>query len=306
MDNALIQASQHLQTIRDWLRFAVSHFEAAKIFYGHGTHNAYDEAAWLILRSLHLPIDSLEPFLDARVLPGEASVLAERIRQRVDERVPTAYLTGEAWLHGFRFKVTPDVIVPRSYLAGMVLEQMAPWLEDPENVSRVLDLCTGSGCLAILLAHAFPHARVDAVDLSPAALAVARENVADYGLGSHIELIESDLFTALAGRTYDLIISNPPYVDAPAMASLPAEYRHEPDMALGSGDDGLDATRRILAAAATHLNPGGLLAVEIGHNRAALEAAFPDLELTWPELEGGDDTVFVVHREPLESLVTSP
>lgn len=289
-----------LITLRDWLRYAVSRFNAAELFFGHGSSNAFDEAAYLILHTLHLPLDRLDPFLDARLLPAEAKQIAQMLERRVSERVPAPYLTHEAWLQGYRFYVDERVIVPRSFLAPMIQEQMQPWLADPENVLDALDLCTGSGCLAILLAEAFPDAEVDAVDLSSEALEVAQRNVADYGLDDRIALHQGDLFAPLAGKTYDLIISNPPYVNAESVAALPAEYRHEPSLALGSGVDGLDATRTILREAARHLNPGGLLAVEIGHNRAALEAAYPELELTWPEIEGGADTVFVITREQLQ------
>lgn len=292
-------AATHLVTVRDWLRFAVSRFNEARLHFGHGSANAYDEAAYLILHTLHLPIDQLDPFLDARVLPEEAARLADVLRQRVEKRTPAAYLTGEAWLQGYRFKVDSRVIVPRSFLAPMILEQFQPWLPEPDNVLNALDLCTGSGCLAILLAEAFPDAEVDAVDLSADALDVARQNIADYGLEDRVQPVRSDLFTNLDGRLYDLIVTNPPYVDAPAMTELPDEYRHEPVMALASGDDGLDAVRVILLEAARHLNPGGLLAVELGHNRAALEAAFPDLELMWPDVEWHADTVFLVNREQL-------
>jgi ribosomal protein L3 glutamine methyltransferase len=288
-----------LATVRDWLRYAVSRFNAAHLNFGHGTDNAYDEAVWLILSSLHLPVDQLAPFLDAHLLDDERALLAERIRRRCEERIPTAYLVGEAWLHGLRFEVTPAVIVPRSFLAGMILERLAPWLDETQPVTHALDLCTGSGCLAILLAHVFPEAKIDAIDLSPEALAVARRNVDQHGVTERVRLIESNLFAAVPEHRWDLIVSNPPYVDAKAMATLPSEYQHEPNMALASGIDGLDATRTILAEAKQHLNPGGLLVVEIGHNRAALEAAFPTLDFVWPELEGGDDMVFVLTREQL-------
>ncbi len=292
-------ANTDLITVRDWLRYAVSRFNAAELFFGHGSNNAFDEAAYLILHTLHLPLDRLEPFLDARLLPAEAKQIAQMLERRVNERLPAPYLTHEAWLQGYRFYVDERVIVPRSFLAPMILEQMQPWLADPDNVFHALDLCTGSGCLAILLAEAFPDADIDAVDLSSAALEVAQRNVADYDLDDQITLYQGDLFAPLEGMTYDLIVSNPPYVNAHSVAALPPEYRHEPALALGSGIDGLDATRIILRDAARHLNPGGLLAVEIGHNRAELEAAFPDLELTWPEIEGGTDTVFVISREQL-------
>jgi ribosomal protein L3 glutamine methyltransferase len=297
-------ARRELATPRDWLRFAVSRFSEAGLFFGHGTGNAFDEAVYLILHTLHLPLDRLDPFLDARLLPEESERLAAILDRRIRERVPAPYLTHEAWLQGYRFYVDERVIVPRSFLAPMILEHLQPWLAKPENVLNVLDLCTGSGCLAILLAEAFQDAIVDAVDLSPDALEVARRNVADYGLEGRIRLHQGDLFKPLQGdtgnpATYDLIVSNPPYVDAESVAALPPEYRHEPSLALGSGDDGLDATRAILREAARHLNPGGLLAVEIGHNRDALEAAFPDLDFAWPQVEGGEDTVFILSREQL-------
>jgi len=288
-----------LISVRDWLRYAVSRFNAANLFFGHGSNNAFDEAAYLILHTLHLPLDRLEPFLDARLLPTEAKEIVQILERRVTERLPAPYLTHEAWLQGYRFFVDERVIVPRSFLAPMILEHMQPWLPDPENVFRALDLCTGSGCLAVLLAEAFPDANIDAVDLSPDALEVAQRNVNDYGLEERISLYQGDLFAPLADMTYDLIISNPPYVNADSVAALPPEYRHEPALALGSGIDGLDATRAILSKAAQHLNPGGLLVVEIGHNRGELEAAYPDLELIWPELEGGADTVFIITREQL-------
>ncbi|OYY93997.1 MAG: ribosomal protein L3 N(5)-glutamine methyltransferase [Hydrogenophilales bacterium 28-61-23] len=293
------QAISTLVTVRDWLRFAVSRFNSAGLFFGHGSSNAFDEAAYLILHTLHLPLDRLEPFLDARLLPSEARQIEQLLERRVSERLPAPYLTHEAWLQGYRFYVDERVIVPRSFLAPMILEQMQPWLAEPGEVIRALDLCTGSGCLAVLLAEAFPDADIDAVDLSPDALEVAQRNAADYGLEGRITLYQGDLFAPLAGMTYDLIVSNPPYVNADSVAALPPEYRHEPALALGSGADGLDATRIILRDAARHLNPGGLLAVEIGHNRAELEAAFPDLALFWPEIEGGADTVFVITREQL-------
>jgi len=288
-----------LINVRDWLRYAVSRFNAAGLFFGHGSNNAYDEAAYLILHALHLPLDRLDPFLDARLLPTEAQQIAQLLERRINERLPAPYLTQEAWLQGYRFFVDQRVIVPRSFLAPMILEQLQPWLTNPEDMMYALDLCTGSGCLAVLLAEAFPDAEIDAVDLSAEALEVAHRNVLEYGLEDRISLYQGDLFSPLAGMTYDLIVANPPYVDAESVAILPPEYRHEPALALGSGIDGLDATRIILREAKRHLNPGGLLAVEIGHNRAELEAAYPDLELIWPEIEGGNDTVFIISREQL-------
>jgi ribosomal protein L3 glutamine methyltransferase len=291
--------TESLITVRDWLRFAVSRFNEAKLFFGHGTDNAFDEAAYLILHTLHLPLDRLDPFLDASLTHGESEEVQAVIERRVRERIPAAYLTNEAWLGEHRFYVDERVIVPRSFIAELLPEQLAPWVENPDEVTRALDLCTGSGCLAILAALAFPNAEVDAVDLSKDALEVAAKNVADYDLTDRIELIESDLFAALDGRSYDVILSNPPYVNAESVAALPPEYQAEPALALGSGEDGLDATRQILEKAKDHLNPGGLLVVEIGHNRDALEAAYPTLPFTWLDTESGDQFVFMLHREDL-------
>ncbi len=288
-----------LHTVRDWLRYAVSAFNEAKLSFGHGSASAYDEAAYLILHTLHLPLDTLAPFLDARLSPDEKNALLALLKQRVEQRLPAAYLTHEAWLGDFRFYVDERVIVPRSFIAELLRDQLAPWVEDAENIGNVLDMCSGSGCLAILAAHAFPNARVDAVDISQDALQVAQRNVADYGLEARITLIQSDMFASLKGKKYDLILSNPPYVDASSMATLPQEYRHEPQLALGSGKDGLDATREILKLAAEHLNPNGLLVVEIGHNREALEAAFPGLPFTWLDVSAGDEFVFLLRREEL-------
>ena len=293
------EAKDRLITVRDLLRFAVSRFNQADLFFGHGTTNAFDEAAYLILHTLHLPLDRLDPFLDARLLPEEVGAVVEILRRRVEERLPAAYLTHEAWLGDFSFYVDERVIVPRSFIAELLREQLQPWVEDPEAITTGLDLCTGSGCLAILMAHAFPNAAVDAVDLSTDALDVARRNVADYGLEDQLNLVQSDLFTTLEGRRYDLIVSNPPYVNAPSMQILPKEYLHEPQMALGSGEDGLEHVRVILREAAKHLNKDGLLVVEIGHNRDALEEAFPDLSFTWLETSAGDEHVFLLTREQL-------
>lgn len=293
------QARQELLTLRDLLRFAVSRFNEAGLFFGHGSDNAWDEAAYLLLHTLHLPLDRLEPFLDARLTSGERESALRILERRIIERVPAAYLTNEAWLGEHRFYVDERVIVPRSFIAELLDEELAPWIEDPWSVGRVLDLCTGSGCLAILAAHAFPDARVDAVDISSDALAVAARNVADYGLEDRLRLVNADLFAGVQGERYDVIISNPPYVNAESVAALPEEYRREPEIALGSGHDGLDLTRRILAEAAGHLNPGGLLVVEIGHNRDDLEAAYPETPFTWLDTAAGDQYVFLLRREEL-------
>ena len=292
-------ASQNLLTVRDYLRFAVSRFYQAKLFFGHGSNDAYDEAVYLILHTLHLPIDTLAPFLDAHLTPSERSEVLNIIQRRVEQRIPAAYLTHEAFLGEYSFYVDERVIVPRSFIAELLRQQLSPWIADPESVNSVLDLCTGSGCLAILAADAFPNALIEAVDLSLGALAVATRNVSDYELESRVKLIESDLFDKLEDRKYDLIISNPPYVDAKSVASLPQEYLHEPKLALGSGNDGLDATRLILKHATEHLTDNGILIVEIGHNRDALEAAYPTLPFTWLDVTAGDQFVFMLHRNDL-------
>ena len=293
------QAQTELATLRDLLRFAVSRFNAAGLCFGHGADNAWDEAVYLLLHSLHLPRDRLEPFLEARLTSAERAGVLRIIQRRIDERLPAAYLTHEAWLGEYRFYVDQRVIVPRSFIAELLREQLAPWIDDPDAVQAVLDLCTGSGCLAIVAAHAFPDARIDAVDLSPAALDVARRNVADYDLAARIHLAEGNLFAAIGKQRYDLIIANPPYVNAESMATLPAEYRREPELALASGEDGLDLTRAILAGAGKHLKAHGLLVVEIGHNREQLEAAFPTTPFTWLDTSAGDQYVFLLHRDEL-------
>ncbi len=291
--------THELRTLRDWLRFSVSAFNEAELSFGHGSDNAYDEAVYLALHTLHLPLDTLEPFLDAQLTARERQALLDLLRRRVEQRVPAAYLTHEAWLGEFHFYVDERVIVPRSFIAELLRDGLAPWVDDSEQIISVLDMCTGSGCLAILAAHAFPNAEVDAVDLSADALDVAERNVADYGLQDRVRLVQSDLFEALEGERYDIILSNPPYVDAESVDALPQEYLHEPELALGSGADGLDATREILARAADHLHPSGLLIVEIGHNREALEAAYPGLPFTWLQVAAGDEFVFLLRREEL-------
>ena len=293
------RVSEELFTIRDWLRFTVSRFEESGIFFGHGTDNAYDEAVWLVMSALHLPHDTLINFLDASLTEPERRHVAHLIERRVTERIPTAYLLREGWLRGYKFYVDERVIVPRSHIAELLEEQLAPWIEYPEMIESTADICTGSGCLGILLAHAFPNAAVDVIDISPDAITVANINIANYGLQEQVTAIQSDMFKALKGKTYDLIISNPPYVDAPSMAALPQEYRNEPQLALGSGIAGLDHTLTLLREASKYLNKGGLLVVEIGHNRAALLDACPNLPFTWLEVEAGNEFVFLLTKEQL-------
>lgn len=296
-------AQTHLHTLRDLLRFAVSCFQKAGLHFGHGSDNAHDEAAYLLLHTLHLPLDLLEPYLDATLLPEEIKRALSLIEQRVEQRIPVAYLTQEAWQGDFDFYVDERVIVPRSFIYELLGEPILPWIEHPELIHRALDLCTGSAALAIQMAHHYPDAHIDAVDISLDALEVAAINVERYQLEDSITLIHSDMFEGLEGG-YDLIVSNPPYVDAPSVAELPDEYLHEPKLALGSGKDGLDATRIILDKAAQMLNPQGVLLVEIGHNREALERAYPHLPFTWLETSGGDGFVFLLTREELLSPKT--
>jgi ribosomal protein L3 glutamine methyltransferase len=288
-------------TVRDLLRFAVTRFNQAELSFGHGSANAYDEAAYLVLHSLHLPLDLLDPFLDAKLTAAEIDVVLSVIERRATQRVPAAYITQEAWMHGLRFHVDERVIVPRSFIGELLQDGLQPYVEDPEQVGAVLELCTGSGCLAILAAHAFPNADIDAVDLSQPALEVATRNVDEYKLDERIALFEGDLFAPLAERRYDVIITNPPYVNAQSMASLPAEYRHEPEMALAGGADGMDIVRRIIGEARNWLTADGVLVVEIGNERANVEAAFGGLDLVWLSTSAGDDNVFLIQAADLPS-----
>ena len=295
------QAESSLHTLRDFLRFAVSRFQQAGLVFGHGSDNAHDEAAYLILHTLHLPLDMLEPYLDAALLADEKTELLGKLRERIEQRVPVAYITQHARQGDFDFYVDERVIVPRSFIYELLGEPLSPWIEYPELVHRALDLCTGSGCLAIQMAAHYPAAQIDAVDISLDALEVAAVNVEDYGLQERIQLVHTDLFEGLEG-TYDLIVSNPPYVDAESVDALPEEYLHEPELALGSGEDGLDATREILLQAAKFLNPRGVLLVEIGHNRDVLEREYPELPFVWLDTSGGDGFVFLLTREQLLGL----
>ena len=273
--------------------------DAAGLAFGHGMANAFDEAVYLVLYTLKLPLDELESVRDHALTVDQQKAIAAIIDRRVRERVPAAYLTHEAWLGPHCFYVDERVIVPRSFIAELLDDELSPWIDSADGVTSVLDLCTGSGCLAIVAALTFPHAQVDAVDLSTDALDVARRNIDEYALPGRVTPILSDMFAALQGRRYDLIISNPPYVTRKSMAALPDEYHREPAMALTSGDDGLDHVRIILRNAATYLKPGGLLVVEAGFNCDGVEAAFPRVPFTWAEVSAGDDIVFLLTREEL-------
>jgi len=305
-----LPAADHLLTVRDFLRHAVSRFRSAGLAFGHGAGDAFDEAAFMILEGLKLPIDTLEPFLDARLLPDERARLAELIEARVTTRKPAAYLLKRAYVQGIPLYVDERVIVPRSFICELLVSDIVGGddftiIEDTGSVETVLDLCTGSGAIAILAAEVFENADIDAVDLSPDALEVAKINVAEHGLEGRLSLIEGDLFAPLEGRSYDLILTNPPYVDEVAMEELPEEYRHEPAMALGSGLDGLDIVRRILAEAGAHLNPGGGLLCEIGAGREIIEAEYPDLPFLWLDTEESEGEVFWLAAEALGATASS-
>ena len=286
-------------TIRDLLRYGVTRFNGAGLFFGHGSAEAIDEAAYLILHTLKLPLDKLDPFLDARLLPEEIARVLAVFERRATERVPAAYITNQAWLGTYPFYVDERVIVPRSYIAELIPSHFSPWVADPHAVSNILELCTGSGCLSIMMADAFPDAVVDAVDISPDALEVAQRNVRDYQLEGRVNLIQSDLYERVPFKKYDMIITNPPYVNSGSMARLPQEYLHEPQIALDGGADGMDLVRKIVAGAAERLTPDGILMVEIGNEREFAEAAFGHLGLTWITTSQGDDMVFLLTAEQL-------
>jgi len=291
--------STTFSSVRDLLRHAVSRFNGAELAFGHGTTNAYDEAAYLILHTLHLPLDLLDPFLDARLSADEVDQVLDVIERRTTGRLPAAYITREAWMHGLRFYVDERVIVPRSFIGELLQDGLQPYVEDPEHVSAVLELCTGSASLAIIAAHAFPNADIDAVDISAPALEVAARNVHEHDLDERIALFEGDLFAPLPERRYDVILTNPPYVNAASMQTLPAEYRHEPAIALAGGADGMDIVRRIIAEARRWLTDEGVLVIEIGNERANVEAAFGGLDLVWLSTSAGDDNVFLIQAADL-------
>ena len=288
-------------TIRELIRYAVSRFHAAHLVFGHGSDNAYDEAVYLVLFSLHLPPDTLEPFLDAHVLREESVRVLDLIEERVKTRVPAAYLTREAYLQGHRFYVDSRVIVPRSPISELLTTSLSPWVNDPYSVERVLDMCTGSGCLAILAALAFPDAQVDAVDLSPDALEVAQRNVDTYALQGRLRLHSGNLFASLPAAKYDVIICNPPYVNETSMQALPQEFLAEPTMALAGGADGMDLVRTILRDAPDFMADKGIIVLEIGHERDHFEAAFPHLEPVWLQTEMAGDQLLLLTREQLQS-----
>jgi ribosomal protein L3 glutamine methyltransferase len=288
-----------LHTVRDYLRYACSRFSASPLYFGHGTDNVWDEAVQLVMRSLNLPLENNTLFLDARLVREERQLLNERIDRRINERVPLAYLVGEAWFMGMPFHVDERVLVPRSPLGELLENGLQPWLGD-HPVHRVLDLCTGSGCIGIGAASVFEEASVDLSDISPEALEVAAANIELHGVASRVRTVQSDVFDGIDGR-YDVILSNPPYVDEEDLADMPEEYHHEPALGLAAGPDGLDIAHRILNSAADHLAPGGLLIVEVGNSWPALDSAYPGLPFTWLDFEKGGDGVFLLTAEELNA-----
>jgi ribosomal protein L3 glutamine methyltransferase len=291
-----------LVTVRDWLRFAVSQMNRHHVDFGQGTDNAWDDAVFLVLKSLNLPIEQLEPFLDAKLLPSERQQLFSAIEQRCEQHIPTAYIVSEAWLQGYQFRVSPDVLIPRSPIAELLLTSLEPWVSDANAVKRIADICTGSGCLAIMAALHFPKATVDATDLSPKALAIAQQNIDDYGLNGQVHLYEGNLLDALPrGCTYDLMICNPPYVNQASMNGLPAEFLKEPNMALAGGDDGMFLVKQLLEKLASYLNDDGFLLLEIGHERSHFEAAFPLLNPLWIDTMATEQNILLIRADQLSS-----
>ncbi|WP_313517168.1 50S ribosomal protein L3 N(5)-glutamine methyltransferase [Pseudomonas sp.] len=285
-------SSSRLRSLRDHIRWAVSRFHAEELFFGHGTDNAWDEARELVLGALHLPYEIADSYLDCRLEDDERDALQALLRRRIEERVPTAYLLGEAWFCGLPFLVDERVLVPRSPIAELIDGHFTPWLASEPQ--RILDLCTGSGCIGIACAYAFPEAEVLLADLSFDALEVANQNIERHELEARVHTVQGDGFDGLPGQRFDLIVSNPPYVDAEDFADMPAEYHHEPAMGLACGDDGLDLVRRMLAEAADHLTERGLLIVEVGNSQVHVEALYPEVRFTWLEFARGGHGVFLL------------
>ena len=295
----MMEQTAELVSIRDFIRWGASRFVEAQLGFSHGMASALDEAAYLVLRTLHLPVDTPDIYFDSRLTRPEKQAVAAILARRVQERKPAAYLTQEGWFAGLPFYVDERVLVPRSPLAELIEKQFYPWMGE-ENVENILDLCTGSGCIGIACAYAFPHASVDLSDISSDALTVAHINIQRHDVQTHVQAIQSDLFAGLQGKRYDIIVSNPPYVDAHDLASMGDEFRHEPVLGLAAGEDGLDIVRRILREAGEHLTDHGILIVEVGNSQYALEAAYPDVPFQWLEFERGGDGIFLLTAEQLD------
>lgn len=294
---------QELKTLRDFVRWALTNFNNNHLYYGHGTDNAWDEARHLVLGSLHLPWDTDESLLDARLTQLEREKLVGLIKQRCETRTPLPYLLGESWFAGLPFKVDVRVLIPRSPIAELILNCFEPWFDETHTPAKILDLCTGSGCIGIACAYAFPTAEVVLSDISQDALDVAKENISRHHLDLRVAAVTSDLFTGLeTSDKFDLIVSNPPYVDAQDLAAMPEEYHQEPELALAAGEDGLDLVKVILAQARQHLNDGGLLVVEVGNSETHLEALFPQVPFLWVEFESQARGVFVLTAEQLDEF----
>ncbi len=291
--------SAHLTTLRDYVRWGASRFKHAGLFFGHGTASALDEAAALALHALHLPHNLSGGYFSCVLTPDERLEVIGLIERRIAERKPAAYLTQEAWFCGLPFYVDERVLVPRSPIGELIEKQFSPWVSQPEDVADILDLCTGSGCIAIASALAFPDAEVDAADISEEALEVVQINIGRHEVEDQVNALRSDLFDALGDKRYDLIISNPPYVNSEEWRDLPPEYHAEPRLGLESGETGLDCVRRILREAEAHLKPEGLLIVEVGSSSDALEYAYPDVPFCWLDFERGGDGVFLLTAEQL-------
>lgn len=292
-----------LHTMRDWLRWTTSRFSEAGLFYGHGNADAFNEASQLLLQSLYLPVTELpEHFLDARLTENEKTRLADLIRQRIEDRIPVPYLTGEAWFAGLPFFVDDRVLIPRSPFAELITTHFTPWLNEPDSVEKILDMCTGSGCIAIACAYAFPEAQIDACDISEDVLAIAEINRQKHQLDDQLALRQSDIFSNFTDEKYDLIVSNPPYVSTDEMQTLPAEYRHEPALALQADDHGLALVARIIRGAASHLTNNGLLFVEVGNTQTEVESSWPQIDFLWPDFEFGGHGVFVLNQAQCQSF----
>jgi ribosomal protein L3 glutamine methyltransferase len=294
----LSEAKTELRSLADWLRFIAKQFEESDLFYGHGTDNAWDEALALVLWQAGIPWGKETPLMSATLLASEKTALCEAIAKRISHRIPLPYITGQAYFADLRFRVTPEVLIPRSPFAELIQNGFQPWLTQPPR--RVLDLCAGSGCIGIATALLFEDSEVDLADISPAALEICAHNIAYYQLQDRVSPVLSDVLSGLTGREYDLIVCNPPYVNAEDLAAMPPEFQHEPALALGSGDDGLDFTRRLLHQVEQHLGESGLLFVEVGNSWPALESAFPELPFTWIELAQGGHGIFVLTAADLK------